>query len=280
MEISDVNNHSKVLSRHAYRLVLVVVTANLMACADMGKSDDFAAAHAQVAAGDQQALWRQQAGGPDLGHLQAGTGSVTVARVIEVEEIPTARAEQKILPQVPTQVLMERVPAQAFGEKPLATRGRVVGVQAEMLTIRAPEGLVQLQTRVGGRTLVFAEGEEVDVEIRSGTPFSRSDYLQLRGASDALGYALVGGNAPVTIELSFFNLTARQEGPRGSDNSMGVTIQVAGESQRIENLGEAIHFQTAGLFVQVLASIAADENTAAVLPESHRLEIVVWPDQN
>lgn len=274
------NDCHRTLSRYGCGCVLSMIAATFVACADTSVSDDPALAHAQGTSGSQQDLWQQRAGNPDLARLQAGTGEVTIARALQVEANPTAGGEQKTSPQVATQVLVERVPDSALGDKPLTTRGRVLGVQAEMLTIQAPEGTVRLQTRVGGRTLALGEGEEVDVEIQSGTPFRRSDYVQVRGEKDALGYALVGGDAPVTIELSFFDLTARQDGPRAGDNTMGVTVQVGNESQRVDKLGETLRFEAAGLLVQVLASVAADEEAAALLPESHRLEIVVWPVQN
>ena len=271
---------NRFLLRYSYSCVLAMMAATFVGCVSTSTSGDPATTHAQVAIGDQRDLWEQHAGGRDFTGLQAGTGEVTVAQAQEIEAIPADQGVQRMPPQMDTQVLMERVPDQAFGDKPLETSGRVVGVQAEMLTIEAPEGIVQLQTRVGGRTLTLAEGDEVDVEVRTGSAFQRSDYVQIRGEKDALGYALVGGEKPVTIELSFFELTARQDGSRTADNSMGVTVQVGDESQRIDELGEVLHFEAAGLSVQVLASIAADEETAAILPESHRLEIVVWPSRN
>lgn len=271
---------NRFLLRYSNSCVLAMIAATFMGCTSTGTVGDPAATHAEVAIGDQQDLWEQHASGRDFTGLQAGTGEITIAQVQEIEAIPADKRTQQMPPQIDTQVLMERVPDQAFGDKPLETTGRVVGVQAEMLTIEAPEGTVKLQTRVGGRTLTLTEGDEVDVEIRSGSAFQRSDYVQIRGEEDALGYALVGGEEPVTIELSFFELTARQDGSRTADNSMGVTVQVGDESQRIDELGEVLHFEAAGLSVQVLASIAADEKTAAILPESHRLEIVVWPSRN
>lgn len=271
---------NRFLLRYSYSCVLAMMAATFVGCVSTSTSGDPATTHAQVAIGDQRDLWEQHAGGRDFTGLQAGTGEVTVAQAQEIEAIPADQGVQRMPPQLDTQVLMERVPDQAFGDKPLETSGRVVGVQAEMLTIEAPEGMLQLQTRVGGRTLTLAEGDEVDIEVRTGSVFQRSDYVQIRGEKDALGYALVGGEEPVTIELSFFELTARQDGSRNADNSMGVTVQVGDESQRIDELGEVLHFEAAGLFVQVLASIAADEETAAILPESHRLEIVVWPSRN
>ena len=266
--------------RYAYVVVLALVAITLVACAGTPKSEDPAVAHAQVAMGDQQTLWQKKAGTPGMAKLQASPENVTVAKTVEVKAKPTARGEKKISPQVGTRVLMSRFPDQALGEKPLTTRGRVRGVEAATLAIEAPEGLVQLQTLLGGRTLALKEGDEVDVEIRRGTPFQRSDYLQVRGEKDALGYALVGGESPVKIELSFFNLTAKQEGPRRENNTMGVMVQVNDESQHFDKVGETLEFKTAGLFVQLLTSIAADEKTAAILPESHRLEIAVWPKPN
>ncbi len=264
--------------RYGYYSAVAVVAVAIGACADTGTSSDPIAAHAEVAIGDQRDLWRQRAGSLDLARLQSGTGEVTVAEVSEIGAMPATQGEQRIPEHVGTQVFMERVPDRALGSKPLVTRGRVLGVQAQMLIIETPEGTIQLHARVGGRTLALTEGDEVDVDIQIGTPFRRSDYVQVRGEKDALGYALVGGESPVTIELSFFDLTARQEGRRADDNSMGVTVRVGDESQRVDKVGETLHFQAAGLFVQVLASIAADEHTAAVLPESHRLEIAIWPD--
>jgi len=266
--------------RCGYTFVLAIAVVTFSACTGPRATKDPAAMHARSATGDQQELWQRHAGSANLARLQAGTGEVTAARVLEVDSSPTAQVEERLPPQVATQVLMESVPDQALGDKPLVTRGRVVNVQAERLTIEAPEGMVQLQIRVGGRTLALREGEEVDIEIRTGSPFRRSDYLQVKGEKDALGYALVGGEGPVTIELPLFNLTARQEDPRADRNTMGVTVRVGEESQRIDELGDTLRFEAAGLFVRVLASIAADEKTAALLPEPHRLEIIVWPISN
>lgn len=271
---------NRFLLKYSNSCILAMMAATFVGCASTSTGGDPAATHAQVAIGDQRNLWEQHAGGRDFTGLQAGTGEITIAQVQEIEAIPADKGTQQIPPQMDTQVLMERVPDLAFGDKPLQMSGRVVGVQAEMLTIEGPEGTVKLLTRVGGRTLTLMEGDEVDVEVRSGSVFQRSDYVQIRGEKDALGYALVGGEEPITIELSFFELTARQDNSRTADNSMGVTVQVGNESQRIDELGEVLHFEAAGLFVQVLASIAADEETAAILPESHRLEIVVWPSRN
>lgn len=266
---------TKILRTLLWRCLSVAMSTVLCACA----STNPIANQTESAVGDQRELWSRQAASPHLDRLASGSGQVYATQPVAVQEVPTRRGEQNPSADAPTQIMIEQLPEIAVGQQFAATQTRVSSMRNNRVTIASPKGDIRLWARVGGRELALAEGDAVDVEVRSGTPFHRDDTVQLRGTNDAMGYALVGGDAPVSIELSYFELVATQDNNRREDNSAGVEIRVGNETQRVDQIGTTVRFRSAGLVVQVLASVAADENAATVLPESHRLEIAVWRDK-
>lgn len=248
----------------------------LLAAGCGGDERPSAKAQSQVAIGDQQALWAA-AEVTDLSRLDGRNGVVETRTPVELAQVTTKPGPEPPAPGAPTQVSLDALPERA---EPMAAPAdaSIVGVEADRITLEGPQGRVVLRARTAGRTLDVAEGEVVQLRVSAGTVFQRRDYLELKGERDAVGYALVGGEGPVTIALPVFGVVARQEGERRKDNAMGVVVEVGGERQQVEKLdGKPLRFSAAGLEVLILASVAAGPDAAAVLPEAHRLEIAVWP---
>jgi hypothetical protein len=241
-----------------------------------GEERPSAKAQSEVAVGDQQALWSAVAE-TDLSRFAERNGQVETRRPLELAQVTAKPGAETPAPGAPTLVALDALPARA---EPMAApaEARVVAVEAERIALDGPQGRVELRARAAGRTLDVAKGEVVQLRVSAGTVFQRRDYLELRGERDSLGYALVGGQSPVRIALPVFGVVARQEGDRRKDNTMGVVVEVGDERRRVEALdGKPLRFADAGLEVVVLASVAAGPDAAGVLPESHRLEIAVWP---
>lgn len=265
------SNRYRKLGRQCLAVSLCTV---LCACA----STDPIVNQTETAVGSQRELWSREADSAHLDRLASGSGQVYTMQPVAVQEAPARRGEHTLSNEIPTQIMIEQVPESALGQPLATTQARVSSMKNNRITIASSAGEIHLLARVGGRQLALAEGDAVDVEVRSGTPFQRNDSVQVRGRNDAMGYALVGGDEPVTIELPYFELVATQAGKR-DDNSMSVDVRVGAETQRVDEIGSTLRFRSAGLVVQVLASIATEGNAAAVLPESHRLEIAVWRDK-
>lgn len=198
-----------------------------------------------------------------------------------VQRAPRLAADVALPPVEPAPVeagAPTRVALDLGGAGPFEGRARVVRVGGDSVWLDAGGNEVRIRAALAGRALAVAEGENVRLTVRAGTPERRRDILELRAAGDALGYALVGARGPVVVELRRFELRASQlAGGRG--NRAPVQVGVGRETRVIEEFGVPVLFEEAGVRVEVLASVAADEAAARVLPESHRLELVVWSEK-
>ena len=261
----------------------VLIGTLLAGCAAPGQAPRDAAgvATGQAAlAGDelQAALWRDAAQRRSLDGLPELLSVQAPVRQRHPLLVPDTPVESKPTPY-PASVrtaLQLSMPAGLAEREPYAGPAMVARADGEFVTLRLPDRqLVRLQARVAGEAPRLAQGETVQLQLRSGTPFRRRDVLVLRGERDDLAYALVGDGDPVSVSFPGLGVAARQDGePAG--NSLRVAVS-AGQESRLLAVGEEAVFAAAGVTVKVLASVAVQGEAANVLPgEPYRLELIAW----
>jgi hypothetical protein len=259
----------------------MLVIAFLAGCAPPKPPEnaaDAARAQATVTADpQQQELWEAAARtGPPPGieNLQTVDPVVTTRAPPIVKDQPTQVTPQPIAESVPTAFVALDVPPElpAF-----SGAARVLAVREALQTIELDVGQgepLRLQVKVRNGALRIASGDTVQLAVRQGDPFRRDDLFAIQAKNDDFAYSLVGGQAPVKLEVPPLRLTASQTG-EAKDGAMAVTVTLDRET-RVLAPGEEAAFKTGGLTVKVLASVAAQGEAANVLPEPYRLEIMAW----
>jgi hypothetical protein len=259
---------------------LLILALALAAC---GKTEppstpaDAIAAQAELSPDPRQKeLWEAAAkSGPPAGleKLHAGEESVATRERVVIPDQAVSAPPRPLGEGVAAGARVVDVPRDLAA---YSGQARVTAVRAENQVIELDVGKgasVRLQAKARNGSLRIAAGETVQVAVREGDPAQRNDLVAIRAKDDDFAYSLVGGNAPVRLDIEMFKLIATQAG-EAKGNSMDVAVAVGNERRTLAP-GDEAAFKV-GLTVKVVSSVAAQGEDANRLPEAYRLELLVW----
>jgi hypothetical protein len=263
------------------RLLILVTALVVVGCRQAAEppSNETEAARSQAELStdaEQARLWRElaEAGGAEGLAAAAIERGAVQQRAVVISPERSTQAKYEAFPEgVESALAILSLPEMAEDE--LTMTAQVVAADGEFLTLDlGDQGTLQVQAKVGGRSLMAAAGESAQVRVSRGNPFERNDFLSIQLERETVLHALVGGAQPVRISAPELLLTATQTG-EVEGNTMAVAVQVSRANARVLQVGEQT--EVAGLTVKVLASIAVQGEAAYALPgEPYRLEILAW----
>jgi len=237
------------------------------------QSEEMLEAQAELATDPSQAeAWKEAAARPAELPEPPGEGQVTVRKPAAVSDRASTPRPQPFPADLPAAAVLVSAPELPEG---FAGPMTVEAVDGEYLTLDlGQDRLLRLHAKVRGRPLQARPGETGRLVFRStGDPFHRDDTLEIDLPAEEFFQVVAGGDRPVRVEVRSFKLSAAQTEPaeRG-----GMPVQIrAGNVVRTLRAGEETDV-AGGLTVRVVASVAASEEAAAVLPERYRLELIGW----